>query len=788
MFKKVSWCFLCLTILFISGLYWQLKRELPSLKGEVIVSGLEKPVTIYRDDRGVPHLQAENEKDLAFALGHLIASERLFQMDTYRRLATGRLSEWLGSPALKADRLFRTLGLAHYAAQIWEKEREMAGPAVEQMEAFVAGVNHFIDENPIPLEYFILGARPEPFTASDAISFIGYMSYSFAMAFKKDLLFNGLKEKMPFARFNELRSIPLKKEKKKLTTMASPIDFSSWEQAHLWVQNNFPLFIGSNAWALAPERGESGGVLLANDPHLGFSLPGIWFEAHVKTPEYEMYGHYIPLLPFPILGHGHKYGWGMTVSYVDDMDFYRENIRPMDSGSKEVYYKGKWVPLKKRKEPIVVRFGKDEELILEEGPHGPLLGNIIDQKNISMKWAFHHPDNLVLSALHQLSHASNPNDFKKAVEIGKSPGLNIIYGDKEGNIGLFMFGAIPLRPSHVQGDLILDGASGRDEYLGYLPFSEYPSIWNPASGQIVSANHLPPQKNGPDIQGYWVSGDRYHTIRQELLKKEKWTVQEMSELQNKNINSRFKHWIGTLQKIPIPLSFTLWQKARALEFMSWSGEASVESRNSLIMYEFLAKVMSELLTDLNSEQYIQYCRTNDYWYTFGRLMADGRSALWDDPTTIKIEERDERLWPLFAKTLEDMQKKYGSNEKDWRWGEHHTLTFVHPLGRFRPLNWIFNLGPFPAPGGYGQVNNYRRVGCERGHQVIAGPSTRRVIDFASPMRSLGGTPLGVSGHLLSPFFDNQRDNYMKGAPRVQLMDWQEIERSSYNLRMLPKAQ
>ncbi len=452
---------LSLTLFVGYVLAWRWPSSVPSASGELDLPCLTSKVDVWTDTWGIPHIQAASAPDAYCALGFLIARERAFQVDIYRRLGSGSLSEILGSKALAMDRQSRVLGYRHTMLRQWEKaQAKLAPEALAQISSYYAGINHFFESGTLPPEYDLLGGRPAPVGPVDGLAFMGYMGFSFSMSLKADVLLSVLQERFPPEQWEKLR---LKSSVGRAVAGADSQELLRLLRTVSANQQDFPPWDGSNSWVLAPHRSTSGQALLGNDPHIGMAVPGVWFEAHLQWPGQDLYGHFLPGVPFAILGHTARHGWALTMSLVDDMDFYREDV---DRKTGKVRFKNEWVPLESRREIIKVRGEKDQELVVESTPHGPLVDQlVVDSARpklpaLSMKWSFYHPDNLMFDVLDGMSRAGNMQEFSRAVGLGASPGLNISYADTEGHIGWWVMGKIPQRPAGSFGDVLLNGADG----------------------------------------------------------------------------------------------------------------------------------------------------------------------------------------------------------------------------------------------------------------------------------------------------------------------------------------
>jgi len=755
-------------------IYVLLERTTPQLTGTIKVPYIVSDVQVLRDKYGIPHITASNKHDLYFTFGHLMASERLFQMDIYRRLATGRLSEVLGKSTLKIDKIFRTLSLKKHAANQL-KSKTFSKKMLEDHKSFLQGVNHFITNGKHPIEFKLLGYAPDKFDIADGLSFIGYMAYSFSPSLKQDLLFSKLIKKVKPQLVNDLRITPNKNFKNMIALNNGAIDkiFTVFDQ----LVSGLSAFEGSNAWALAPNRSKSNKAILASDPHISFSLPGIWFEAslHLKNSDQKIYGHYLPGLPFAVLGHNQHLGWGLTMSYIDDMDFYKEKI---DHKNNKVFYKGKWVNLERELEVIKIKGEDSYQFPLITTPHGPLLNEVIDENDISIKWSYLNKNNKAAEGFYKMNHAQTITEFEEAVSMGSSPGLNIIYADNVGNIALWMHGEIPQRHKSISGDFLLDGSNPLHEHLSPLSFDQKPKIINPKSGVIVSANSFPPEVT-TRTEGAFQPLDRFQSISSYLKKQDKWSMSELINVQTSSVNINLEKRVSILLSNLNLEHLSKIEKDAVNVLKKWNYKHPIESIAATIYYSWQKNIISLILDELTSKDRDQFCKLTAYGHFFDRMLKSPHNLWWDlQKSKVKETFKDINLI-AFKKTLKSLQDQFGSSLNDWTWGKLHTLEFVHPLGRKRPLDLIFNISSTPVPGSISAINNLRRVGCKDGFQVKAGPSTRRLIDFKNPLVSLGILPLGNSGHYLSPFFKDQKDLFISGKYRKQYLDLKSVKKEKH---------
>lgn len=814
--------------IFFAGIRIYLQMQLPDIDGELRGGAVTDKVTITRDSWGVPHITAKNTHDAYYALGYTVAQDRLFQMELQRRLAKGELAEILGPELLKTDRQFRTYLFRHTAEKMVRDAGKICPESLECFKAFLDGVNYFVETGPLPVEFKMLGIKPEKFTLVDSASFLGYMNYSFMKGIVTDSLATIMKQKYPGIKTEEL--FPGYTKEEPVTIMESqayhrggavkPSGNAAGENRRpegaeyaagslpekdltllikdvMKSADMVPVFTGSNSWVIGPSRSKSGGAILANDPHVVYSNPGVWYEAHLKYPGYENYGYYVPLVPFPFMAHNSTRGWAMTMFENDDLDLYAETFKPGDDST--VMYKGNWVKVETLREKVRVKGGKDSELAIRITPHGPVISDFVDGysgKPLAMWTTFNQVENPVLDFLYILVYAQDIPHFEKALSMLAAPGFNLSYVDKEGNIAWWAVGRLPIRPAHVNSKLILDGASGRDEYLGFLPFEKNPHLKNPESGIIITANNLSTKNPlGPvrNLEGYWMPSDRAARITELLSSKEKWSLDDIKVVQN-DVKAYNGEWIiktltgiiesGSKGKGLTPL------ESSALEILKkWDSVYSEKSVASSIYEHLTYHVLKEGVGDeFGEENFITYGDTPDHWNFFKVFIKDPESRLWDNVNTKDRETREEIVLKAFSTAVSELEKKYGADIKKWTWSEVCKLELVHPIGMKKPFNLVFNIGPFPVPGGYEVVNIF---GCDTGkhdYKVKWGPSTRRLIDYADAgSSSLSILPAGNSGNFLSPYYSNQAEMYLRGEYRGVVYTEEQIqEERRHELVMLPK--
>lgn len=789
--KKVFVLLVSILILVIAGLVIYLQFQKPVYSGELTLTGLKDKVEVLYDDYGIPHIYANNEEDAYFALGYVHAQDRLFQMEMLRRAAGGRLSEILGSDLLKIDKLFRTLGLNEFA----EKNAELflsADTAAYQKEAlsYQKGINEFIHNGPTPLEFTIIGIPKTEFEPKDIYLAIGFMSFGFAEGLRVDPVLQKIKtqlggeylydlniESPPDAqRIKSFKGEPLVTDQL-IATINEALDLLP-----------VPMLTGSNGWVVSSSKSESGKPILANDTHIGFGQPAVWYEAHIEYPGFSFYGHHIAGIPFGLLGNNRQSGWGLTMFENDETDFFTEIVNP--NNRDEVKFKGEWESVEPRIEVIKI---KDEEDILFEvrsTRHGPIVNGIIDEVNegdpiVSLTWMLNEHANKALEAAYLLNHSTSIADTRKAASLFSSPGLNVMYGDAEGNIAWWAVAKLPIRPTHVEPKLFLNGASGEDEYLGYYDFDKNPQSINPPWGYVYSSNNQPDSVEGILYPGYYYPKSRAGRIVSLLEQKEKLSTNDMRAI-NLDVMSTTaplvaKEIAGVLRQLNKS------EYTPIINLMEiWNGDHQLNDIAPSVYYALLSHILYLTMPDeIGGPAFKALLNSSVMKSSYLKLLSNDSSRWWDNTKTKSIESRS-MIFDLAAKkSIEMLQAKYGNDMKQWTWNKMHSLTHSHALGSVKPLNKIFNVGPFEVPGGIEVLNNLMFTLDTLGqYPVISGPALRKVTDFAYIENGFTVSPTGQSGNWMSSHYDDQAQMFATGQTRKMLMNKTEIKSIAKNQLLL----
>ena len=789
--KKVLLGLLAVVVLLVLGLCIYGFYLKPKYEGEVQLKNIEKETTVYFDEFGVPHIYADNSKDAMEALGYVHAQDRLWQMELMRRIAPGRLSEIFGSVALKNDTFFAGLGIEE-ASAVAIATLDKKSPSYQLTLAYLDGINQYIEEGKTPVEFQLIGVKKEKFTLKDVYNIFGYMSFSFAMAQKSDPLLTDIRNKygMDYLKdfgidgsFNTTRIKNAKEKPQEYSAIAKSI-------ASLLEQSPIPPFIGSNSWVIAPEKTKNGKVIFANDPHIGFSQPGTWYEAHLVTPDFELYGCYLAGTPFPLLGHNRDYAYGLTMFENDDIDLYQEENDAKDAKKYKTPTGFKNYEI--RKKIIKVKDTSDVILNLKVSRHGPIVNDLMDGLNknqpVALSWIYTQQPIQILDAVYILSHAKNKEDFHKGVALIAAPGLNVMYGDAKGNVAWWATGKLYKHNKGVNTNFILNGASGHDDITEYLDFSKNPSAVNPDWKYVYSANNQPEPIDGFLYPGYYLPEDRARRITQLLDPKSNWDKEAVSKMMFDNTSAVAPEVVQELISNVDYNSLSKNEKEAITILKAWKGSNNLEDVAPTIYNKWIYMYLKNTFEDeLGSANFKQFLGTHIMKQIIAKQMANENSLWWDNIATKgKKETRSQVLSKSFKESILALDKQLGNSVSGWTWNKVHTLEHQHPLGKVAALRPYFNVGPFAVSGSTEVINNLFFDFTEDGNYVVkGGPSTRRIIDFSDVENSWTILPTGQSGNPLSSHYNDQAELYNAGKFRKMKMNKEEIIKTSTKLVFIP---
>lgn len=795
--KKILIALIVLFVLLFVG-YQAVKLSFkPKYNGEINMPSMSAEAEVYFDEFGVPHIYAANAKDAYRSLGYVHAQDRLFQMEMMRRVGTGTLAELLGADLVEVDKFFRTLGIPKHAA--WSTEEwNKAGNSEwkSATEAYIEGVNHFIQNGKIPIEYTLIGSEPREFTINDIHAITGYMSFTFAMAMKTDPLVTKMVRTLGLD-YMKMLSVHTLPEHHVIPNNYPKRDSISTD---LVIQNSLsalleklpvPLLEGSNSWVISGSRTASGKVLFCNDTHIGFAQPSVWYEAHLEYPGFSYYGNHLAGMPFGLVGHTRDHSIGLTMFENDDQDFFEEKLNP--NNPNETIYGEEFRPLKSRTETIHVKDAESVIFEVKESIHGPIMNKVLPeigkltQNPVASWWVYVLEPTVALEATWKMARAKNIQETEAAVRLIHAPGLNVMYGDKAGNIAWWATAKLPIRPSHVDSKIFLDGSNPADEPTGWIPFEQNPMSINPASGFVASANNQPDTlSNGTFFPGYYYPGDRWDRISNTVTSRNDWTQESIKSLQLEALNENHPINAKSMLAVVDLAAFKGFDHAQqAIE--NWDGSHDLESIAPTFYYKWLYHTLHGMMADeLGEDDFQNFIRTFMYIRSVPTLIRTDNSPWWDNNKTEAKESKADIVKIALGKTISELSEQLGTDSEKWLWEKVVVLEHPHPLGAKKPLDKIFNVKAPAVTANEESVNKLPFTLNPDGiYKVNSGPAMRIILDFADVEASESVLPTGQSGNLFSPHYSDQAILYATGKYRPMLMNEEVIKGGGRRLVVRP---
>ena len=779
---KKSIVFTTVIILLIFAAGWLYSKTLhPNYNGEIQITNTSEDVTIYFDEIGVPHITAKNQTDAYVALGYVHAQDRLWQMELIRRIAAGRLSEIFGEELIKTDKLFSGLGIEEASAKtIRNLDKNTA--SYQMAVAYLNGINQYIENGKTPIEFALVGVEKETYSLKDIYNVFGYMAFSFAVAHKTDPMLTEVKEKLGPLYFNEL----IGAENKNLTLIKNeknPEITAAFSQAMNGLMDVLPIspFIGSNSWVIGADKTKNGKVIFSNDPHIGYSQPSVWYQAHIKTPNYEMYGFHLALVPFPLLGHNKDYAYGLTMFENDDIDFYVEENNPENKN--QYRFKENYFDYNLIEKQLKVKDEKDSLYTIKVSKHGPLMNGIIEnldsEKPVAMQWIYTKLENQILEVAYEMSHAKNLKDFKKGASKLHAPGLNMMYGDAKNNIAWFASGKLYKYSHPLYTKTFLNGASGEDEIAAYLDFEENPQAINPAINYVYSANNQPDSIANMLYPGYYLFEDRARRIVDLVAPKNDWTKEDVAKMLLDVVSITAPKVSKNLIKSLDQSTFSPSEKTVLGILEKWKGSFDKNEIAPVIYSRFVYEFQKNTFADEMGKGFYQFVNTPFIEKVLPVQVEKEQSIWWDNiATKDKTETKQEIVTMSFKRAFSFLEKQLGANVADWKWKRVISVEHEHALGEVPLLRNYFNVGPFVTAGGDQVINNQIYDIDSTGYYTVkAGPSTRRIVDFSDVENSLAILPTGQSGRIFSAHYKDQALKYLNGDFVKMSLNEADIEKS-----------
>jgi penicillin G amidase len=756
---------------------------LPQTTGEVKLPGLRAPVQVTRDSQGVPHIKAQNEHDLYMAQGYVTAQDRLFQMDMSRRLASGQLSEVVGKSALDKDKFFRTLGLRRAAERSYEAYSD---EAKRILSAYAKGVNAYINEakrnHRLPLEFTLSSYKPRPWTPVDSLIIGKYMAYDLGGKWKGQAF-----RYLMLMQYPQAKALDLFPPETDRTIPSGQLDVPSKRAlsqltAHL-AKTPFPAaYNGSNNWVISGSKTATGKPLLANDPHLGLHLPSIWYQTtlSVSEPHRQVSGVVFAGVPGVILGHNEAIAWGVTNLAPDVEDLYIEKRHPHNPDL--FLYKGNWEQAKIITETIPVKGQQPVRHKVRITRHGPIVSEWADPKQnlptdtaFALRWTALEPTTEFEATL-RINRARNWEEFKKALTYFDAPAQNFVFAGSDGTIAYRANGKIPVRKGNRA--LPVPGWTDEYEWNSFIPWEELPTIVNPSSGYIATANHRVFSYEYPHhIASTWSPPYRTQRIHEVLANKDKLTTTDMKRLQSDEKNLQAARMAPLLlQQLDFKrLSDIERSAARLME--KWNHYDTADAAAPFIYHLWMEDIKQQLYRPLHPKLAELFDEKDIVADTLLSQAARGEESDWVTQAG-GIKKLCTEALQRAVKRASNLQ---GDDPSAWRWGEFHRITFTHPLSVKKPLNLLFDSASYPVGG---SEHTVRAMGWNKQTGTVDhGAPWRTVVDVGNLSQAEHLLGPGQSGQLGSDWYDDQTENWTMN--RYYRTTIQAPANSDHQLRLVP---
>lgn len=784
---------------------WAVRRPFPQTSGEIDLPGLHSQVDVVRDEHGVTNLYADHAHDLFMAQGFTHAQDRFWEMDFRRHVTAGRVSELFGPEQVETDVFIRTMGWRHVAEQEYELLDE---DTRSHLDSYADGVNAWLEQNggaSASLEHSLLtamngGHEIEPWQPADSLAWLKAMAWDLSGNMSEEtergrLLAAGFDEEQidelyPPYPFEEHAPTTVTEEHADPAAEPSPpeedarrapgtdggqdalerVSDSAGAVPDLLGPGGSP-DLGSNAWAVSGEHTESGDPLLANDPHLGASMPSTWYQMGLHCTElteecpYDVSGFGFSGLPGVVIGQNESIAWGFTNLYPDVMDLYVEDV---DGDTHR--YGDEWLPVGTREETVRVKGGEDVDVTVRSTVNGPIVSDAqagADQRaagqgrdggsgDVSLRWTALDPGGTA-DAIFAMNRARGWDDFRDAARSFEVPSQNLVYADGEGNIGYQAPGNVPVR-GEGDGRFPAPGWDPDHAWEDYLPFEELPSVLNPESGLVITANQASVDDEYAhmltDDWDYGYRGQRINDLVEEALGDGPVGVQDMERMHMDSYHLAAEPLVPHLLDADVD-GIT----ARAQEQLAdWDLYTGADSAGAAFYQATWRHLLPTLFDELDPVGMSDGSRG---MYVVDNLLEDPGSPWWEGEDA---DGREEVLAASMDAAADELADLLGDDPSEWRWGDLHTLTATHEsfgTSGITVVERLFNRGPVESSGG-GSIVNATGWDASEGFGIVTVPSMRMVVDLSDRDASTWVNLTGNSGHAFHGNYDDQLDLWSAG--------------------------
>ncbi len=763
-----------------TGLTWMSRQRLAQTDGKRSVPGLEAPVEVLRDRWGVPHVYAQSTHDLFFAQGFVHAQDRLFQLELNRRTANGTLSELFGAVALDTDRAARIFGFARLGKADWEA---LPDEQKAVLRAYADGINAHLRACPkkMPVEFTLIRYRPQPWRPEDTLALARLMYWQLSHAWYGEMTRARLIQAVGEERAKELEIFYPQGNP---CTLPEGVEFNRIDADGNLQKDGGPFLqrgLGSNEWAIAGSRTVTGKPYLCNDMHMDLGLPLKWYLNHLEAGTFHVTGESIPGVPMVLVGHNDRIAWGMTLAYTDTEDLFIEKFDPQDPGKYQ--FEGQWLPAQVVEEAIHVKGKKQphvEKVTITR--HGPVISDAVGyaEHRVALQAMSLRPCR-ALTGWWALNQARGWDDFVNAVSSIDSPTLCIAYADVDENIGYWVTGKVPVR-AKGNGMVPAPGWTGEFEWIGEVPFAEMPHALNPAKGYVVNCNNKIVPDDYPHYLGsVWMNGYRVRRLTEMIENRKKLSPEDFRMMQTDVTSIPGNQFVERAHAV----SSDDPDVRLALEhLLAWDGKLTpdtvggtiYEVARYLLVRSLLEPGLGKALTDEVLGKAFNPVLLQDNEFFGNETQAVFR--MLDNPESWWVAQAggaDAALKGALKQAVAWLSSTLGSDPARWHWGKIHRITLAHPLALQKPLDLVFNRGPYPVGGDTDTPWQAAMSPGDPYDNKLWAPSMRHIIDLGDLSRSQFIIPAGQSGHLASPHYNDMTELWLTGEYRPMLWTREQVE-------------
>lgn len=763
---------LSLVIIGIGVCYLILRSSLPPMTGEVALKKLSAPVTVTFDQHGIPAINANTRADAVRTLGYITARDRLFQMDLMRRKNAGRLAEIFGQAVVESDVAARIYGFRQVAKTVVAK---LPADHKRYLEDYAEGVNSFIEKaNALPFEFTVLGYQPEPWQAEDSILVVlGMFDMLTSWSEQEERMLSVMEKTLPpeivafltpdtdrftdsllgsSESFRPAKSIPVAALEKTLTPRSTGVS----KLANVVHLRDF--VVGSNAWVVSGTKTHDGRAILANDMHLGISVPNIWYRCEMNYETVHTAGVILPGTPLLVAGSNTYIAWGNTNLTGDFLDLVSIDINPENPDEYKVA--NHWQHFEHFTENIIVKDAQTQKIDVKGTVWGPVAKQALLNKPIALHWTALDAENFNIGLL-DLEQTETLEQAVKIVNHVAGPQLNFLLADNSGHIAWTIMGRIPNRFG-IDGSVSRSWADGKVGWDGYVDAQDLPREIDPAAGILVSANNRRLGKEYPHVIGHqFVNGYRAYRITQRLKQMQEINEWSMFDLQLDTEAEYYAFYHQLALKVLSPKVIEQQPELQELReyLLAWNGRADINSLGFALVEQF-----HELLAENVFTPFLAACRKVDKNFRYSWLYIDTplQSMLTEKIPNLLPEPDKYRNWDAFIlaqlkQSAQQLKAAYPDiNLSELTWGKINEAHFAHPFSTVMPLLSHLLDMPKDQLAGCG--------GCVRAAGPDFGASERLVVSPAHLGEGILHLPGGQSGHPLSPNYSDQQNYWVKGLP------------------------